>query len=391
MPRTTADTGIIEIMDVNLRQGFAQVPRPVLRAKGLSVKAKLVYIALLDYAWQQGSCYPGQVRLAADLDVSVDTVQRALRELKRFQLVDWKQRGLNQTNVYQLLPLAKNPLLFPDDAGNRNLRLPETAGLRFQETATSGSKNTQEKKYADESLSNFERSHDAHFSEAGDSRPQAEVAPEGQETAPDASESAHRPNTPVGVVSRPTGPENAENAPLPEHSASQEFMAAHDAIRSTLDTRMSMDGEARRRSYRSESSASTPSPQPVPSAVSAAAVVPPAPRRRGRPIIGTSDERDLVYAYLDDFNRELLHDDAPLASLVTQTINIFRASNIPMDRWPDYLYQARTAVKEHAGAITKESHRNGSFKNRGPYYFAVLRNLVNPAESRQSPGAGPAP
>ena len=30
--------------------------------KCLSIKAKFVYIALLDYAWQQGSCYPGQVR-----------------------------------------------------------------------------------------------------------------------------------------------------------------------------------------------------------------------------------------------------------------------------------------------------------------------------------------
>ena len=142
MPTNPADTGIIRIVDENLRQGFAQVPRPVLRAKGLSVKAKIVYIALLDYAWQQGSCYPGQLRLAEDLDVSVDTVQRALTELKRCKLINWKRRGLNQPNVYDLLPLAECPLFASSDAGNRNLRHPDTAGLRHPETADSGSNNT---------------------------------------------------------------------------------------------------------------------------------------------------------------------------------------------------------------------------------------------------------
>src|SRR6266851_3582322 len=93
-----ADT--IEIVDENLRQGFAQVPRPILRARGLSIKAKLVYIALLDYAWQKGSCFPGHVALADDLDTSIDTVQRSLSELKGFGLIDWKRPGLNKTNVY---------------------------------------------------------------------------------------------------------------------------------------------------------------------------------------------------------------------------------------------------------------------------------------------------
>src|SRR6266542_4273868 len=107
---------IIEIVDENLRQGFAQVPRPVLRAKGLSVKAKLLYVALLDYAWQKGSCFPGHATLAADLDVSIDTVQRALGELKVFGLISWKRRGLNQPNVYYLLRLSDCPGLRVSEA-----------------------------------------------------------------------------------------------------------------------------------------------------------------------------------------------------------------------------------------------------------------------------------
>src|SRR6266851_2822978 len=133
-----ADT--IEIVDENLRQGFAQVPRPILRAKGLSIKAKLVYIALLDYAWQKGSCFPGQGKLAEDLDSSVDTIYRALIELKQYDLLDWTRQGLNKANVYHLLRLSdcahldvsrRNPQAA--ESGIRNLRILESATLRNKE------------------------------------------------------------------------------------------------------------------------------------------------------------------------------------------------------------------------------------------------------------------
>jgi hypothetical protein len=172
-----------------------------------------------------------------------------------------------------------------------------------------------------------------------------------------------------------------------EHYVSPQFMAARDAIRSTLAARLRLDGDEQRHSRRREPSASPPHPHSVPPVEEPAGPVPAAPRRCGRPIIGTSEERDLIFAYLDDFNRELLHDDAPMASLVTQTINIFRSANLPQACWPDYLYQARTAVKEHAGAITKATRRPGAIKNRGPYYFAVLRDLVAGAAAEERSGA----
>ncbi len=118
---------VVHVVDANLRHGFAQVPRPVLRAKGLSPKAKLVYASLLDYAWQAGSCFPGQQRLASDLDVSLDTVQRALQELRAFQLVDWERRGLTKPNIYAILRLSDCPHLDLGGSGNRNARSPEAA------------------------------------------------------------------------------------------------------------------------------------------------------------------------------------------------------------------------------------------------------------------------
>lgn len=136
---------IIEIVDENLRQGFAQVPRPVLRAKGLSAKAKLVYICLLDYAWQSDRCFPGQQRLAADVDLSVDSIQRALAELRAFQLIAWKRTGLNKPNVYYLLRLAENPNLNLIASGNRKLRFPETADSGIKKPHQHGDNDTQHK------------------------------------------------------------------------------------------------------------------------------------------------------------------------------------------------------------------------------------------------------
>ncbi len=131
-----ARNDVIEILDPNLRLGFAQMPRPVLRASGLSRNAKTLYALLLDYAWQDGSCFPGQARLAADLDISVDTLKRDLDELRRYGLLSWKQRGMNQTNVYYILPLSDCPYLkLKREVESADLPLPESADLRNPDSA----------------------------------------------------------------------------------------------------------------------------------------------------------------------------------------------------------------------------------------------------------------
>jgi hypothetical protein len=129
----------LEIVDRERRFPFIQVERAIMRAKGLSDRAKILYCLLLDYAWQANQCFPGQQRLAADLGASVDTVQRALAELKQWRLIDWKQRGLNRPNVYYILPLDGNPRLALETPATRletaPVRFPESAAVRFQDTA----------------------------------------------------------------------------------------------------------------------------------------------------------------------------------------------------------------------------------------------------------------
>jgi hypothetical protein len=106
-----ARTATGTLVDRRKKLPFVLVERIILRSRRLSNNAKLLYLFLADYAGDEGSCFPGQPRLAADLQVkSVDTVARALHELRTVRLIDWKQQGLNRPNVYFLLPVEESVL-----------------------------------------------------------------------------------------------------------------------------------------------------------------------------------------------------------------------------------------------------------------------------------------
>jgi len=144
----------IEILDETLKGGFSATPRLVLRNPNLSRNSKTTYSLLLDYAWQTGSCFPGQQTLANDLGVSVRTVQRDLEELKNSGLIDWKQRGKNRTNIYYILPLnslhkdtQKKPKLHTElKEDTTNMSDPSTTDLSPQDT-TETSHIIEEEKY----------------------------------------------------------------------------------------------------------------------------------------------------------------------------------------------------------------------------------------------------
>lgn len=104
----------------------------------------------------------------------------------------------------------------------------------------------------------------------------------------------------------------------------------------------------------------------------------PPSRQRGRPALGTEEERDKLYAFLKDFCPEL-GDEAQLASSITQVLKIFRRAGLPIQRWDDALYAARRTTQEHSGSITKERSDDSSGfrrKNKFPYFKAVLEQQV---------------
>jgi hypothetical protein len=93
----------IVVLNESLKKGFTQIPNYILRDHKLSFGARLVYAVLLSYAWQEDSCFPGQERIAEDLGTSDRSVRTYLSELKERGYIDWKQQGLNKTNVYYIL------------------------------------------------------------------------------------------------------------------------------------------------------------------------------------------------------------------------------------------------------------------------------------------------
>jgi len=343
MPISTRDgpgqRDVIHIVDDNLRKGFAQVPRPVLKAKGLSVKAKLVYVLLLDYAWRDDSCFPGQPTMAADLDVSVDSVQRALQELKGYQLVDWKQQGLNRPNVYYILRLSDCPQLGLSHAGNRKLRLPETATLRLPETADCGPNNTQE---TIRSISN--------------------TGPPSAETLSEDTSKFRKGSRPE-LVEEERG-ETAQSEPAPV-ATSQGL----DRMRAVLTTKGLLAPEpapppTKQRSQRPASSP-TPTNAPVASTATEAATAAvldspaPTPRRRRRTNV-TPDEQQAIQVYLGDFAPEL-GDQAPFQSSVSRVCNTYAASGLTLSAFIQRLYSARSRTKERLPSIRSPQRRFAYF------------------------------
>jgi hypothetical protein len=86
-----------------LRAGFAAFPYLVMKEKMLSVGARLTYAFLLMYAWQEGSCFPGQVMLAQSMGVSGRQVQRYLYELRDAAYIKIERRDKRGPNTYILL------------------------------------------------------------------------------------------------------------------------------------------------------------------------------------------------------------------------------------------------------------------------------------------------
>ena len=95
-----AEPHTLVVEDESLRRGFTTIPNYILDDCVLSVGAKYTYILLLSFAWQEGSCFPGQKRLAEKLGLKERMVRYYLHELEAHAWIAVKQRGLGKTNLY---------------------------------------------------------------------------------------------------------------------------------------------------------------------------------------------------------------------------------------------------------------------------------------------------
>ena len=70
----------------------------------LSHRAVSVYIYLVDRANKDGECWPAIPTIAAELKLSQSTVRRALRDLRKADLLEYEQRYRTKG--------GKSPLLY---------------------------------------------------------------------------------------------------------------------------------------------------------------------------------------------------------------------------------------------------------------------------------------
>lgn len=86
-----------------LGSGFIQLPRVVTRAGSrISPLAKITLATLLDYAWQDGFCFPAQERLARDIGINEKSVRKYLAELQELEIVEVKKQGRGLHNIYYI-------------------------------------------------------------------------------------------------------------------------------------------------------------------------------------------------------------------------------------------------------------------------------------------------
>ncbi len=104
----TLEPNTLIIEEETLRRGVTSAPNCILDDARVSIATRFTYIILLSFAWQHGSCFPGQTRLAQKLGVSRQMVNRYLTELRAKGFIDWQRRGLGKTNVYRILKLPKS-------------------------------------------------------------------------------------------------------------------------------------------------------------------------------------------------------------------------------------------------------------------------------------------
>ena len=124
-----------------LRRGFTSIPNYIFGLP-ISSNAKLIYMALLSYAWTNHSCYPGLAKLCNDVSLSDKPVTKAIEELSNASLLEVKRRGQGKTNLYILKDFVFSHQ-GPNGSVSRIGESPnqESENLRIKNRTPSGSRN----------------------------------------------------------------------------------------------------------------------------------------------------------------------------------------------------------------------------------------------------------
>lgn len=84
---------------------FVILPRVILETEKISNSAKIVYLKLVDFAFNNIYCYPTVATLAERVKMSEKTVKNAVKELREVGLVKIYKEGYKKSNRYVLMPV----------------------------------------------------------------------------------------------------------------------------------------------------------------------------------------------------------------------------------------------------------------------------------------------
>ena len=85
-----------------MAKGYTVLTNYVIYGEDLKPITRLTYIVLLTKLFGKDYCFPGQGVLAREVNCSVDSIQRALSELRNKRWLEVKRRGQGKTNIYYL-------------------------------------------------------------------------------------------------------------------------------------------------------------------------------------------------------------------------------------------------------------------------------------------------
>ena len=324
--------GTIVIEEERLRERFTQIPNTILRRPDVTPGAKLTYVVLLSYAWQEDSCFPGQDVLARDTGVSRRSVVTYLQELQEKGLLAVKRRGLGRTNIYTLTRW--------DTSGSANFAHQEVKNLTSPEVQILHANNTQGKNTHSKKtqISNSFDRNTLHKTGIETTFEENRIAKTRRNGSQDYEQPTRSPRSGPTVV-----------AQILEQRRG--------------DRHVEGPSEPPGRDSRPVSVESGPESQ--------------LPRRRGRPPKATEQITALVQLFSDE-----LHDTEHVPSNTGQAARLWKASGLPEDAFCQRMYEARSRAKQ-AGNIEKpangEAGRYG-LRNRMPYFFACLRDLLGMSE-----------
>ena len=71
-----------------------------------------------------------------------------------------------------------------------------------------------------------------------------------------------------------------------------------------------------------------------------------------------------------------LHDDEHTQSNISQIANLYAQSGLSAGDFQAKMHEARKLTLQRSGSITKRSGANSWEKNRAPYFFACLKDLL---------------